>query len=898
MRRNRFLALIIIAMGITFSTTVSGASPSANQAIDDANAFLKEKMGFSEYYKLTSNGKELNDNLAASGTPTLGGKPIFVYGSTHDASVEATTGGYSGRYFDTIDGKVEFRAFGYARNGSPFPNPVFTPDNEGYKADDKKWIKEPWGISGNRKLQGEDGKIYTRYMSTSQYGGLDYINKWIGNSFYRFSADSVESHTGRRDFFTQNALEVPDVLKGQFEDFLYVIQPPTEHAWGLGIAFYYWDNYNRLNYRTFLLKPFSLTANDLSVYFSPHSSGAQVGNPVLIGVEVESTFKDTKWEDIPFEWSIRTAAGDSIEVTYEGASSDPAGNFLEEPKSSERTLYARFTMPSDDVRISFAVNKAGDKPKESYLENNTIETFLRGVSSIKSVGEYDLDYNVLTRHVDFPLSPSEIVAQLYLPKGSWSGNASGSLGVTNGEPTLFRNFQVHNNPTVNEAASRIVRFPDISTQLQRTDFGDDPAGGNWLNPGNPAEPVDRTGNISFNGSVTRPYTYSYPVCSLLGCYTVTENSSTSADFNSGTNQKTIRTFVYNGMPTIAPKVFKNQIDSNVEDSLQKSLFWTSETYPIRVIRWMYHMNSGGTLENGMPIDGQYVRSFRQQNTGKVTWSIASSMEEDYRPSREAAGSRDYDKTEYDKAVFASDADFKSVDYPIKSGYYFNPTGEYTFDVETVTFKPTSADTQDHQDLVDAVIKAFRYESDLIYINNAKQAVNLRNEALSKKGSGFERKSAYLTAENPTGVDGAVLLQVLDRNVEASRFAKSVEELPHTQDDSGTTHPFLKEIMEGYSQSGTHGSKDNYKYAEYVKNGQRMYKITEKTTVTIKVNPTNRKVYTHVQMGNGDYTVKAWFDDIALSSIAREYKKLGTLKGVSTLDEITVTVKGSMYDDVN
>jgi FMN-dependent NADH-azoreductase len=42
----------------------------------------------------------------------------------------------------------------------------------------------------------------------------------------------------------------------------------------------------------------------------------------------------------------------------------------------------------------------------------------------------------------------------------------------------------------------------------------------------------------------------------------------------------------------------------------------------------------------------------------------------------------------------------------------------------------------------------------------------------------------------------------------------------------------------------------------------------------------------------------WFDDIALSSIAREYKKLGTLKGVSTLDEITVTVKGSMYDDVN
>ena len=42
------------------------------------------------------------------------------------------------------------------------------------------------------------------------------------------------------------------------------------------------------------------------------------------------------------------------------------------------------------------------------------------------------------------------------------------------------------------------------------------------------------------------------------------------------------------------------------------------------------------------------------------------------------------KSEYDRAVLHPDKGVKSVDYPIKSGYYFNSTGTYTFDVETVT----------------------------------------------------------------------------------------------------------------------------------------------------------------------------------------------------------------------
>jgi opacity protein-like surface antigen len=192
-RTGHYILLFIVALGLTVPIISFSASSEANQAIQDANLFFKEKMGLEGYYESSSKGKEINYSLAARGTDAFEGKPIFVYGSTHEASINATTGGSSGRYFDTINGKVEFRALGYAINGSPFPNPVFTPENEGSLADDKKWVKQPWGDSGKRDLQGQDGKMYQRYMSTNIYGGLDYINKWIESSVYRFSPNAVAS---------------------------------------------------------------------------------------------------------------------------------------------------------------------------------------------------------------------------------------------------------------------------------------------------------------------------------------------------------------------------------------------------------------------------------------------------------------------------------------------------------------------------------------------------------------------------------------------------------------------------------------------------------------------------------------------------------------------------------
>jgi hypothetical protein len=126
----------------------------------------------------------------------------------------------------------------------------------------------------------------------------------------------------------------------------------------------------------------------------------------------------------------------------------------------------------------------------------------------------------------------------------------------------------------------------------------------------------------------------------------------------------------------------------------------------------------------------------------------------------------------------------------------------------------------------------------------------------------------------------------------------VEELEHSQDEDGITHEYFKNILEGYSESGTQASDSNYKYREYIKDEQHIYKITERTTVTIEVNPDNSKIYTHAHMPDGEYTISVWVGDIDLSDMDSEYNELGTMAGIMPLDDIIVTVKGSMYDDVN
>ncbi len=900
------IAVCIIASAIFTNTHGQQFTDEVKKSVEKANTFLKEKLDLEDYYIYKTNDGELNGEFAVNGTSTFFNKPIFVYGDQVSASKAATTNGKE--YDKQLD---QYRAMGYARDGSTFSNPKFPYDNEGYLAKDRKWIEKPWGADGVRRLFGEDGTVDSRKMTTDKYGGLDYIKKWI-KSVGRFEPDSLENYDLERNFFTVNATKVPEAIKNNFEDFLFVIQPPTEHSWGLGIAFYYWNSEFNLNYRSFLIQPFDMVTKDLSVELDPIPSSAKAGDDVLVGIRVKSTFEE-ELKDIYFKWEItKTSDNASVEAVFLGHADTREGYIAKIPAKGEAKLYAAFKMPDSNVKVKFEANKDGTNPKETNLSNNATDGIVKAVIPVHTVSDFQLDYNILSKKVKFPLlNGAGITAHLTAPRGSLIGNAWGALNITNSTPNIYSAFKVNGSPSENtysiavtEPAGTITKYPQIESTMYRKNTTyisaqeyDDPQNGKWLNG---LSEKKTNGIVSFGGTAYANYFY---YCS--GCQTDSDGESycdghtktTSAAFTSGTDTRTITTKIYNGMPTIKPKVYDNKIDFNNTNSEQKNMYWTSEPYKYNVIRWMCHEDENGGLYNWTKVNGQYQRTFTQQNSAIIKWSTASTMKNDYYESRAAAKTGAQAKGKYDKAIFATDKSFKSVDYPIKSGYYFNPTGTYTFTVETVTYKPTQADTKEHKDLVNSVINAFRYESDLMYINKDKKAVNLQGELLPKNGNSFKRKAASLTAQDPTGVDGVVLLNVLDRTDSQSRYSKKVEEIYHAETSDGITHEYWKAILEGYIESETQGS-EKFKYKEYVKAGQYMYRITEKTTVTIEINSGNKKVYTHAHMPDGKYTIKAWIDDAALTSGNNEYKKLGTLKGIASLDKIEVSVVGSMYEDTN
>ena len=704
---------------------------------------------------------------------------------------------------------------------------------------------------------------------------------------------------------TNTGKSIYDLFGEEYQNYAIVINPPSEESNGHILCYYKKSNSSKLHYNTLIIKPIPgvecIMTADSDITSIPSGETRDIKIRVDTGESFWTLYGEKYHEFTKREYwvGIGDVKENEIVENTEGVYTFTIGNV-----SPGTTITIWSKVYSDELK-TLGYEYAAEAMTSIYI----------GEKLPPQPNAYDLDYNILSRKIRYPLSDTAITAKLILPRGNWDGNAWGNLNVTNESPNLLQNFTVTNNPPVNADSSEISRNPEINATIHRRSFGDDPENKGWINLPNPLIPETETGEVSYGGTVYRNYEYTYdhsngcqlkPGTGVEGkkaeyyCPGHTGSGTADAQFDSGTNTKTVRAFIYNGMPDIPSKQFENKISNNSIYSESKNIYWKSELYKLDVIRWMYHMDENGNLINPTRVDGQYQRTFTQQCSAGIDWYIGSSMEQNYARSRRAALNRDYRKSESDKAVFASDIEFKYVDYPIKSGYYFNPCGSYEFTVETVTYKTSPADTKEHKDLVDALIKAFRYETDLMYINSDKIAVNIQNEALprSRNGNSYERQPAALTAEDPTGVDDIVLLEVFDRDRDGSRYTKTVEELYHSEDPSGNTHKYLKEIMEGYRESGTSASDTNYKYKEYIKDGQHIYKITEKTRVTITINLNNRNVYTHVHMPDGDYYVRVWVEDIDLSETGNLYNTLGVLKGISRLDEIDVTVKGSLYDDVD
>ena len=283
---------VVLLSALLITNTYAKSYNSAEEAINDANTFIEKYFEVAEYYKteVKINGatKGINEDLAKRGTDTLDNKPVFVYGDMEEVS-KSVTSAHRDYVKKAKEGAWEYRSLGYARDGSAFPNPAFPPDNSGGEATDKKWVKEPWLTEEYGTLQAENGKTEIIQMAA---GYIGYIKKWIGaQHFSPQTLGTLESINYDRKFIAKQSITVPPSLEDNFEDFLYVIQPPTEHSWGLGIAFYYWNNNGHLNYRTLRLQHYD--NDDIKAEYDavmePPSTEFK-GERVEIGVMVTGNF--------------------------------------------------------------------------------------------------------------------------------------------------------------------------------------------------------------------------------------------------------------------------------------------------------------------------------------------------------------------------------------------------------------------------------------------------------------------------------------------------------------------------------------------------------------------------------------------------------------------------------
>lgn len=881
-----------------------------------ANEDMKELYGLKNYYPVkTNNGsfnaalvqKQIND--AIKNPENFSGFDI-VYGTSHGTSIV-----HHGQHLTRYSG---YNKFGDPVSTDGFPwdagwsgvqihNFPLIPSPRVDNVDDYKFDDFPSNFTGqitdkfkelNPKLHFEQ-QILTAL--NKKYAGVRYGDYLMYNK--------QNFHYKDRKVYYKNGAPTGGWIK-----YVHVIQPPTYLSQGFGRVYLESNTYMDVPIASFA----TTKGSDISAEFDDLPTSAAAGDRVEVSVLVDSTFP--KEVSPAYSWVLTrvsddrslTKETDQLEFSGNAGVASASGTISIDP-GGKRRLGAAFTMPESAVRIQFKVNEKGDVPKETILSNNVLDSHPR---AIKVAEPQSYPYDMLTKKVRLPLPENTVTLQLPdLDDAAWDGNATGSLNVYNKTEDLLRDFKILNNPPVNEDSETISRSPVVTYTILRKDFGidgknDDPENRKYVNLESPGNPLRRTGQIFYDGSVSRKYTYTTYENKCTGegeaqeCESVPKKSSgtVTESFNSDTVTKPYEMYVYNGREVVPKFKYRDEIEENQPDSLTKNLFWTNEPYYYSVIRWMHHQDEAGEEYGWTKVPGQYEREFIQQASGYVKSTKTRTMEEEYSQSRKAAASRTNKKSLYDKAVFATDKDLQKYAYPIKSGYYFNPAGSYTFTLNTVVFKdkkPAEGTmTNDHKDLLDALVNSFRYESDIMYINNKKQAVNIHNEGLAPKGGGFERKTGVLSVQDSKGVNGEKLIRVLDRSEDKSRFDQKVEEIEHTDVRGEDSHVFWKKVLEGYSESKTETSHKSYKYREYVEAGQHIYKITETSKITIVVNPDNIPLYTHANMPDGEYNIKVWFEDVNLQDIDHTYSILGNLKGIETMDSLKVTVVGSMFDDLN
>jgi hypothetical protein len=251
----------------------------------------------------------------------------------------------------------------------------------------------------------------------------------------------------------------------------------------------------------------------------------------------------------------------------------------------------------------------------------------------------------------------------------------------------------------------------------------------------------------------------------------------------------------------------------------------------------------------------------------------------------------------------------------------------TTEVYKHDYSPNDDPQEEHRALVEALVKAFRCESNMVYIkggDTSKTPITINGTQADKPTGGtsyppqvsdnfvcvsdtYKMASDYTTSADdsplfPISVkvnyhEGKLEVEELKSPFSSNPFTYPY--VPYTDAQLARTDARFRRTLEGYEESDTEDIRGKYNYVEFVHEDERVYRIRETSTVTITVNPSNKKVYTHVKMKNGAYAIRTFFANVnesIIESLTYGHVTGESLKGVS-LHDISIDVVGSMYDDI-
>lgn len=203
MKKCSILFLILLSL-------IFGSAAYANEgltaAIKQANDEIFKNHGIPNYFQVNNDkGKPINSDRWLEKE-----RHLFAYGFPYGDTKETPEG-------------TRYRYLGETMSGEEFTNPYFPHDEwrEGLKLENFKLYREPWNEVDLKdyKVMGKDYSI-----EANAFDGIEMYLPSIQRGLEKFWADAI--------------IGKDHPMWSKWHEYVHILQPPTQLAWGLGVAFH------------------------------------------------------------------------------------------------------------------------------------------------------------------------------------------------------------------------------------------------------------------------------------------------------------------------------------------------------------------------------------------------------------------------------------------------------------------------------------------------------------------------------------------------------------------------------------------------------------------------------------------------------------------------------------